>query len=89
VGHLFQGRYKAILCDKDNYLLELSRYLHLNPVRAKVVKDPGEYHWSSYAAYVQEKQCPPWMETAEVLQQFSRKGSEAVSRPTRFGTRDK
>ena len=77
VGHLFQGRYKAILCDKDSYLLELSRYLHLNPVRAKVVKDPGEYQWSSYGAYVQEKQCAPWMETAEVLQQLSGKGSEA------------
>jgi REP element-mobilizing transposase RayT len=71
VGHLFQGRYKAILCDKDSYLLELSRYLHLNPVRAKVVKEPGEYRWSSYGAYVQAKQCPAWMETAGVLQQFS------------------
>ena len=43
VGHLFQGRYKAILCDKDSYLLELSRYLHLNPVRIKAVKDPIDY----------------------------------------------
>ena len=74
VGHLFQGRYKAILCDKDSYLLELSRYLHLNPVRAKVVKEPGEYRWSSYGAYVQAKQCPEWMET---IQQFSKKESEA------------
>ena len=84
VGHLFQGRYKAILCDKNNYLLELSRYLHLNPVRAKVVKDPGEYKWSSYGAYVQKKQCPPWMETAEVLQQFSGKGSEARKRYRKY-----
>ena len=42
VGHLFQGRYKAILCDKDAYLLELVRYIHLNPVRAKIVREPEE-----------------------------------------------
>jgi hypothetical protein len=72
VGHLFQGRYKAILCDKDSYLLELSRYLHLNPVRAKVVKDPGEYVWSSYRSYISDGSKQPWLETTEVLRQFSR-----------------
>ena len=46
-GHLFQGRYKAILCEKDSYLLELSAYIHLNPVRAKLVKDPAEYPWKN------------------------------------------
>jgi len=51
-GHLFQGRYKAILCEKDSYLLELSAYIHLNPVRAKLVKDPSEYPWSSYRDYL-------------------------------------
>jgi len=51
-GHLFQGRYKAILVDKDNYLLELSRYLHLNPVRAKMVVKPEEYTHSSYGSYI-------------------------------------
>ena len=51
-GHLFQGRYKAILVDRDNYLLELSRYLHLNPVRAKMVMKPEEYVHSSYQSYV-------------------------------------
>jgi len=50
-GHLFQGRYKAILVDKDSYLLELSRYLHLNPVRAGIVKRPEDYPYSSYRAY--------------------------------------
>ena len=40
IGHLFQGRYKAILCDRDSYLMELIRYLHLNPVRAGMVSDP-------------------------------------------------
>lgn len=51
-GHLFQGRYRAILCDKESYLLELTRYIHLNPVRAKIVKDPRDYPWSSYLAYL-------------------------------------
>lgn len=52
VGHLFQGRYKAILCDKDAYLLELVRYIHLNPVRAKIVKRPEEYVWTGHLSYL-------------------------------------
>ena len=51
-GHLFQGRYKSIVVDKDNYLLELSRYMHLNPVRADMVKRPEQYPYSSYQAYM-------------------------------------
>ena len=51
-GHLFQGRYKAILVDVDRYLLELSRYLHLNPVRAGLAKRPEEYPYSSYRSYI-------------------------------------
>jgi hypothetical protein len=51
-GHLFQGRYKAILVDVDSYLLELSRYIHLNPVRARIVKKPEDYPYSSLSAYV-------------------------------------
>ena len=53
-GHLFQGRYKAILVDKDSYLLELSRYLHLNPVRARMVEKPEDYPYSSYSSYISE-----------------------------------
>jgi putative transposase len=45
VGHLFQGRYKAILCDRDAYLISLVKYIHLNPVRAKIAKAAGEYRW--------------------------------------------
>jgi REP-associated tyrosine transposase len=52
VGHLFQGRYKAILCDRDSYLLSLVKYIHLNPVRARLVKTPEEYQWSSHRTYV-------------------------------------
>jgi hypothetical protein len=52
VGHLFQGRHKAILCDKDAYLLELVRYIHLNPVRAKIVKRPEDYGWTGHLSYL-------------------------------------
>jgi hypothetical protein len=52
VGHLFQGRYRAILCDRDNYLMELIRYLHLNPVRARMVREPSLYRWSSHRDYL-------------------------------------
>lgn len=52
IGHLFQGRYKAIVCDRDSYLMELIRYLHLNPVRAGVVKEPSGYRWSSHGEYL-------------------------------------
>lgn len=51
-GHLFQGRFKAYLVEKDHYLLELSRYIHLNPVRAGLVSMPEDYSWSSYRAYI-------------------------------------
>ncbi len=50
-GHLFQGRFKSIVVERDSYLLELSRYLHLNPVRAKIVEKPEDYPYSSYNAY--------------------------------------
>ena len=54
-GHLFQGRYKSIIVDKQNYFMELTRYIHLNPVKAKIVECPEDYKWSSYRAYLQRK----------------------------------
>jgi REP element-mobilizing transposase RayT len=54
-GHLFRGRFKSIVVDKDSYFLELSRYIHLNPVRAGMVKDPYAYCYSSYRGYVGRK----------------------------------
>lgn len=51
-GHLFEGRYKAIVCDRDSYLLELVRYIHLNPVRSAMVKRPGEWRWSGHGEYL-------------------------------------
>jgi len=72
IGHLFQGRYKAILVDADSYLLELVRYIHLNPVRAKLVSAPGDYPWSSHRAYLGEDELP-WLTTDWVLGQFARR----------------
>ena len=54
-GHLFQGRYKSIVIDKDSYFKEVSRYIHLNPVRAKLVDKPDNYKWSSYHGYVSKR----------------------------------
>lgn len=54
-GHLFQGRYKSVLVQQDAYFAELTRYIHLNPVRANIVRNPAEYCWSSYKAYITNK----------------------------------
>src|SRR3972149_4573760 len=72
VGHIFQGRYKAILVDKDSYLLELCRYIVLNPVRAHLVKSVERWPWSSYRATVGERAAPAWLSTEALLAQFGR-----------------
>ena len=54
-GHVFQGRFKSIVVDKDNYFQELSRYIHLNPVKAKITQQPAAYRWSSYRGYLGKK----------------------------------
>lgn len=69
-GHLFEGRYKAILCDKNSYLLELVRYIHLNPVKAKLVSDPAQWQWSSHSAYLGGNNFAG-VETDQALAQFS------------------
>jgi putative transposase len=71
VGHLFQGRYKAILCDRDEYLLSLIKYIHLNPVRAKIVKTPAEYQWSSHHSYIKRTSGVNIVDTDQVLRMFS------------------
>lgn len=70
VGHLFQGRFKAIVIEADTYLLNLSRYIHLNPVRAKIVISPDEYAWSSYLNYIGTRKCPDWLTTDFVLERL-------------------
>src|SRR5919106_3548320 len=77
VGHLFQGRYKAILVEAESYLLELVRYIHLNPVRARLVEEPAAYRWSGHRAYVGQAQVS-WLTTDWVLSQLA--GTERVAR---------
>jgi putative transposase len=83
-GHLFQGRFKGILVDKESYLLELTRYVVLNPVRAGMVKHPGKYPWSSYRAMVGEVQVPDWLATEMILGQFGKRRAEARRRYNEF-----
>ncbi len=76
-GHLFQGRFKAIVVEKDSYLKELCRYVVLNPVRAKAVKAPGDWKWSSYRATAGLEKGEPWLETDWILSQFGSTLNEA------------
>lgn len=82
-GHLFQGRYKSILVDKDSYLMELSRYVHLNPVRAGIVQRPDEYAYSSYHGFVGRKK-EPFLAVNPLLTMFSTKTVAARSRYREF-----
>ena len=76
-GHVFEQRYKAFLVDRDNYLLQVSRYLHLNPVAARLVKKPQDYRWSSYRGYI-EPGAIPAISTEEVLEQLGNKRLEQI-----------
>jgi putative transposase len=84
VGHLFQGRYKAILCDKDAYLLSLVKYIHLNPVRARVSGKPEEYPWSSHRIYMQNPADSSLLDAGFVLGVFSRKRGQALKQYRAF-----
>lgn len=85
-GYLYQGRYKSILCQQDSYLLELIRYVHLNPLRGKMVKNIDElnsYPWSGHAVLMGKSKIA-WQETGEVLTMFSDHQSEAVKKYLMF-----
>jgi REP element-mobilizing transposase RayT len=69
-GHLFQGRYKSILVQNDAYLLQLSCYIHRNPLRAGIVKRLADYRWSSYLSYAYGRKAPEWLQTQLILSQF-------------------
>jgi REP element-mobilizing transposase RayT len=79
-GHLFQGRYKAILIEADEYLKELSRYMHLNPVRVGIVEWPEQYQWSSYRSYTGQGKPPEWLRTEFILGCFANKTADAQRR---------
>jgi putative transposase len=82
VGHLYQGRFKATLVEKENYLLELARYIVLNPVRAGIVKQASDWPWSSYGATAGLNTRSEWLNTDWLLSQFgsSRKGASTAYR---------
>jgi REP element-mobilizing transposase RayT len=82
-GHLFQGRYKSVLVDGDEYLLELVRYTHLNPVRSGIVETASAYRWSSHSAYCGNETIP-WLSTEFVLGQFASKLATARKRFAAF-----
>jgi REP-associated tyrosine transposase len=77
VGHVLQGRFKAILVDRDGYLLELCRYVVLNPVRAKITRKPGTYRWSSYRATAGRAPVPPFLNVDWLLAQFGKQRAAA------------
>lgn len=83
-GHLFQGRFKSILIDADQYLKHLSRYIHLNPVRARMVKFPAEYKWSSYSAFIGNVKASDCLETNWLLSQFGKRKKEAIKNYKNF-----
>jgi REP-associated tyrosine transposase len=78
IGHLFQGRFKGIIVDKDAYLVTLSRYIHLNPVRAAIAQKPEDYRWSSYETYISNAEKNSLVYTADTLSLFSEKVRQAV-----------
>lgn len=84
VGPLMQGRYKAILIEKESYSLELSRYIHLNPVKAGLVKDPQDWAWSSYRIFLGKENKKKWMERDWLLSQFSESERQARKLFERF-----
>jgi hypothetical protein len=83
-GHLLQGRYKAILVDMDIYAKELSRYIHLNPVRAKMVEKLENYQWSSYLEYIGRKKPLPWLVRDFILSYFGKKATIAQQNYRKF-----
>lgn len=82
-GHLFERRYRAILIDADSYLLELIRYIHLNPVRARIVSDPAEYEWSSHKDYLGVR-LNAWVTTDVALSLFHKEEGKARLAYQRF-----
>ncbi|MPW37212.1 MULTISPECIES: transposase [Vibrio] len=84
VGHLFQGRYKAILVEKESYLTELCRYIVLNPVRAGLVKDVNMWRWSSWHNILGNITSPKWLFTDTLLQQFSMEREHAIQAYIKF-----
>jgi REP-associated tyrosine transposase len=77
-GPLYQGRFKSVLVENDSHSWELSRYVHLNPYRACLTRDPFEYRWSSYRFYLDSRRAPEWLDWKTILAEFA--GTEGAAR---------
>lgn len=84
VGHLFQGRFAAILVERETYLLELVRYVALNPVRAGIVSVPEDWRWSSHRSHAAMAAAPTWLQIEAILERFGGDGVEAPLHYRRF-----
>jgi putative transposase len=84
VGHVFQGRFKAVLVERESHLLELARYVVLNPVRAGMVADAAEWRWSSHRSVLGTEPSPDWLQTDWLLSQFGPTRGEALVRYVDF-----
>ena len=84
VGHIFQGRYKAILVSRDSHLLELCRYIVLNPLRAGIVPDAADYQWSSYRGTLGQANPPSWLSISWILDQFGADRNQSRERYRQF-----
>jgi len=82
VGHVFQGRFKSEPVENDSYLISVIRYIHNNPVKAKIVNQPQQYRWSSYSLYLKEQKCI--IDKEEILNLFSPDRSKAIHLLTEF-----
>ncbi len=83
-GHVFQGRFHSVLVEKDSHLLELSRYIVMNPVAANLVQQIGEWRWSSYRDTVGMRRPPPWLCVEWLLSQFGNDLETSQARYSRF-----
>lgn len=81
VGHLFQGRFGAILVERETYLLELVRYISLNPVRGRIVSTPEDWRWSSHRAHSALASAPGWLCVEAILERF---GADPMQAPLRY-----
>jgi REP element-mobilizing transposase RayT len=83
-GHVFQGRFNAILIEKESYLLEVARYVVLNPIRAQMVSRPEDWVWSSYMATCGQKVSPVWLQTDCLLGEFGQNRSHSIVKYVSF-----
>ncbi len=87
-GHIFAGRYKAILIDTEEYLLTVSKYIHLNPIKALLTDSPGEYKWSGYKYFLINRKAPAWFEREWVVDFFAPGLGDSLIRYREFVEKD-